>query len=137
MKPFIGTWRLISQDTHFPDGRVEPSRGKHPQGILMYDAAGNMAVQLMRTDEHADDYTDFSQLETALEGYHAYFGTYEVDKAQKVVRHHVIGSVYAGWRGTVQVRHYDFDDDLLTLSADGPDGTRRVLVWERVSGESA
>ncbi|GIK65576.1 MAG: hypothetical protein BroJett018_33700 [Chloroflexota bacterium] len=133
VKQFIGTWRLISQDTHFPDGRIEPSRGKHPQGILMYDAAGNMAVQLMRTDDRAGDYTDFSQLATAMEGYHAYFGTYEVDKAKKIVRHHVIGAAYLPYRGTVQVRHYDFDDDLLTLSADGPEGTLRVLVWERVS----
>ena len=133
MKHFIGTWRLISQDTHFPDGRIEPSRGRNPQGILMYDAAGNMAVQLMRTDEHANGYTDFSQLATAMEGYHAYFGIYEVDEAHKIVRHQVIGSVYAAWRGTVQVRHYEFDEDLLTLSADGPEGTLRVLVWERVS----
>ncbi len=133
MKQFIGTWRLISQDTHFPNGRIEPSRGRNPQGILMYDAAGNMAVQLMRTDEHANDYTDFSQLATAMEGYHAYFGTYEVDTTQKIVRHRVIGSVYVAWRGTVQVRRYDFYDDLLTLSADGPEGTLRVLVWERVS----
>ncbi|MDX1994076.1 MAG: lipocalin-like domain-containing protein [bacterium] len=129
---FIGTWLLVSQDSHYPDGRVVPSRGEQPAGILIYDGAGNMAVQLMRTDERAGDYRDVSELRTAMEGYHAYFGTYEVDEAAGVVRHHVIGSAFPPYRGSVQVRAYRFDGDTLTLTAQAPhDETRRVLIWRR------
>lgn len=135
---FIGTWRLLSQGTQYPDGSIEPSRGENPQGILMYDALGNMSVQLMRTDERAGDYTDLSQIATAFEGYHAYFGTYEVDETEKIVRHHIIGAAYLPYRGTVQIRHYEFLGEAhhqLILKAVGADGTIRILVWERVLGK--
>jgi hypothetical protein len=79
----VGTWQLISQGTQYPDGRIEASRGENPQGILMYDALGNMSVQLMRTDHRAADYTDLAQIATAFEGYHAYFGTYDVEETEK------------------------------------------------------
>lgn len=128
--PIIGTWQLVSQHTVYPDGRVVVTRGDAPRGVLMYDALGNMSVQLMRTDAHAGDYTDLSRLDTAMEGYHAYFGTYVIDEAAGVIRHHVIGAAYAPYRGTTQVRHYTLDDDTLTLRVEA--GTeQRVIVWRR------
>lgn len=96
----------------------------------MYDALGNMSVHLMRTDERAGAYTDLTQLETAMEGYHAYFGTYAVDETAGIVRHHVIGAAYPPYRGTTQVRHYRLEGDTLTLRVEA--GTEvRVLVWRR------
>jgi hypothetical protein len=133
----VGTWQLISQGTQYPDGRIEASRGENPQGILMYDALGNMSVQLMRTDHRAADYTDLAQIATAFEGYHAYFGTYDVEETEKIVRHHIIGAAYLPYRGTVQVRHYEFSGEAhhqLILKAAGSDGTTRILLWERVTG---
>jgi hypothetical protein len=134
---FTGTWMLLSQVTHYPDGRVVPSRGLRPAGILMYDALGNMSVQLMRTDEHANEYTDLTRIATALGGYHAYFGTYEVDTAQQIVINHVIGAAYIGYRDTVQVRRYQFspDGNTLTLQAVTPgENSVRVLIWQRMTG---
>lgn len=129
---FVGTWLLVSQHTVFADGASVPSRGENPVGVIMYDAVGNMAVQLMRTDEYAGDYTDLRDLRTAMSGYHAYFGRYEVDEAAHVVRHHVVGSAYPPYRGTTQVRAYTFVDDTLTLKAQSPDqDATRVLVWRR------
>lgn len=130
--PFVGTWLLVSQHSRYPDGSKRPSRGDNAAGILMYDRDGNMAVQLMRTDEHARKYTDLAALETAMEGFHAYFGRYEVDDKEQIVRHYVTGSGFFDYRGSVQVRRYSFEGDTLTLEAKSPfDDTTRVLVWRR------
>jgi hypothetical protein len=132
--PFIGTWLLVSQHSCYSDGRQEPSRGENPAGILMYDRAGNMAVHLMRTDARAGDHTDLSSLETAMQGFLAYFGRYEVDEEQQIVRHHITGASYPAYRGTTQIRRYTFDGDTLTLEAQSPfDASTRVLVWRRAA----
>src|SRR5215203_4997039 len=127
--PFIGSWRLVSQHILFADGRIEPSRGENPDGIIMYDAAGNMAVQLMRTDEHATDFTASSDLKSAMQGFLAYYGHYEVDEAAGVVRHFITGSSYFDWRGTTLERSYEFAGDTLTLKAQSPlgDNSTRLL----------
>jgi hypothetical protein len=127
---FSGTWKLISQHTHHPDGTITPSRGENPVGVIMYDANGNMAVQLMRVDDHAAEYTDLTTFSTAMSGYLAYFGTYKIDEASQTVTHHVIGASYFGYRGTQQIRRYTFDGDRLTLEAESND-THRVLVWQK------
>jgi hypothetical protein len=135
---FVGTWRLISQHTRLPDGTMTPSRGDAPSGVIMYDVYGNMAVQLMRTDNHVTEFTDLMLLETAMRGFHAYFGTYEVDEAEGVVRHHVIGAGYPDYRGTIQVRQFSFEGDTLTLQAPTPgEESMRVLLWQRVTGPLA
>lgn len=136
--PFAGSWRLVSQHSLYPDGRTEPSRGDNAEGMIMYDAAGNMAVQLMRTDGRAAEFTDLSALETAMQGYLAYYGRYEVDapqdERQGVVRHFVTGASYFGFRNTVQVRHYEFSGDTLTLKAKSSfDDSIRLLVWQRIA----
>jgi Lipocalin-like domain len=134
---FIGTWRLVSQHTHAADGSRTPSRGDGALGLLMYDAFGNMAVQLLRTDELRDRFTDLRSLETAMEGYLGYFGTYEVDAASLIVTHRVYGASFFGYRRSLQRRIYAFSegDSILTLTAAVPkDGSTRVLVWQRVTG---
>lgn len=135
VSPFIGAWLLVSQYSFYPDGRRQPSRGEQPAGILIYDGAGNMAVQLMRTDARAGEFTDLSTLETAMQGFLAYFGRYEVDAARGVVRHLIAGASYAAYRGTTQIRRYTFAGDTLTLEAPSPlDDSVRVLAWARRSG---
>ena len=132
--PFVGTWRLVSQHSLYPDGSTEPSRGDGADGIIIYDAAGNVAVQLMRTDEYARDFTNLAELKTAMQGFLAYYGRFEVYEAAGVVRHFVTGSSYFGYRGTTQVRHYEFVGDTLTLKAKSSfDDSTRLLVWRRVS----
>ncbi len=131
---FVGTWVLVSQETQHPDGRAVPSRGDGPLGLIIYDAAGNMAVQLMRTDSRAAEFHDMAGFDTAMQGYLAYFGRYDVDQAAGLVRHTVIGSSYFGYRGVVLTRAYAFQDDTLVLRATAADGnSQRVLVWRKVS----
>ena len=126
---FVGTWRLVEQVTHRVDGTTVYPRGKDALGILMYDALGNMAVQLMRAGGTS---ARLGSLDTAMNDFLAYFGTYSMDA--HTMRHHVQGCSYARWIGTNQVRHYKFDEQgsQLTLSVEGKDNERYVLLWRRV-----
>ena len=49
-RELCGTWMLVDRVDRTPDGRVVPERGLGPDplGILIYDAAGNMSVQIMK-----------------------------------------------------------------------------------------
>ncbi|NDJ53676.1 MAG: lipocalin-like domain-containing protein [Chloroflexi bacterium] len=134
MHQLVGTWRLVSQHTHYPDGTTIATRGENPDGILIYDEFGNMAVQLMRTDAQLVHYTDLNSRDTAMSGYHAYYGTYEIDEKASVVRHHVVGAAFPDYRSTTQVRHFKLEDDILTLQARSTvEDNFRVLVWQRVT----
>jgi hypothetical protein len=126
---------LVSQHSLYPDGTTKPSRGDNAEGIIMYDPAGNMAVQLMRTDEHAGEFADLADLQTAMQGFLSYYGRYEVDEQEGIVRHIVRGASFFGFRNTIQVRHYEFAGDTLTLRAQSSfDDSTRLLVWRRVQG---
>ena len=142
--PVVGTWRLVSCDAHRRNGQVQPLYGPKPEGRLIYDAAGNMSVQVMRADRPefrsgqkrrgGDD-----ELRAAYQGYEAYFSTYEVDEEAGIINHHVQGGLFPNWIGSNQVRYYRFDGpDRLILSTEaiGAAPVRRTivtLVWERIS----
>jgi hypothetical protein len=133
----IGTWRLLSQEQEFPDGRKEFTRGQNPDGILVYDAFGNLSVHLVRSEEPLVAFTDLSAFETAMGQYHGYFGTYEVDEAAQIVYHNIIGSAFPAYRGTRQVRHFVLEGDILTLYAKATtagDNTARYIVWQKLNG---
>lgn len=129
---FIGTWRLIDQQSFREGGTSAYPRGEEALGILMYDAAGNMQVQLARQGSAGGDMSSFK---TAMENFLAYFGTYTIDESAQTVTHHVVGSSYPGYVGTNQVRQFALDGDTLTLTAKGFGGDgeaeTRVLRWRR------
>src|SRR5262245_19512781 len=113
-KPFIGTWRLVS----ITGGNRPGNRGPNPTGIIMYDAHGNMAVQIM-PDRPRPKYTDPPTPEQALEamrGYVAYFGTYTIDEKAGTVTHHRQGMLDSG--AVDFVRKFQFT----------PDGNRITLI---------
>lgn len=136
---FVGTWVLVRQESQADDGTVEYPRGEHAAGVIMYDRAGWMSVQLMRTDARVHEYADLNDERTALEGFLAYHGQYTVDTAARQVIHHVAGCSYVGWRGRNLMRGFVFSDDdrVLTLTAATPiagDTRIRHLIWRRVTG---
>lgn len=133
---FAGTWTLVEQISRRGDGSTYYPRGKDAIGVVVYDAiSGYMSVQLGSSEVSAVSLTDYA---TAMHGFIAYHGPYEVDEVAQIVVHHVHGCTYPGWASTDQVRHFEFanDGDLLTLSADGRavDGTpeTRILTWKRL-----
>lgn len=128
----LGGWRLVSA---FADGKPTFARGVNPTGILFYDATGWMSVHIQGDHPPLDlapgaEPTPEQALHQ-IKIYNAYFGTYTVDEAKKIIVHHRLGSVNPGWRRQPDyVRAYEIvGDDRVILR---PVGNRNELVWERL-----
>jgi hypothetical protein len=134
---FVGTWRLISQVSRREDGTTYYPRGIGASGILMYDSYGIISVQLMRAGHGTGHTGQFDDFKAAMENYLAYYGTYRVDRRNRVVIHKIEGSSYPSYIGTELSRRYSFNADRLTLTAEGKGGDgedeTRTLTWQRVS----
>ena len=138
--PFIGAWRLVSSEFHMTGGEKAFPLGEHPQGLLIYDACGNVAAQLTRPDRRllaSGDQRDGTseEIREAFEGYVAYFGSYTVDPEAGVVTHHVAGSLLPNWIGGSQTRFYEINEDTLTLRTPPIQSGGReivgILIWSR------
>src|SRR5579872_3954999 len=93
----IGHWDLVSFAA-LNGSDVEYPWGYDIAGVIVYDAAGHMATQIMRHDRprfaSGDmDNGSFAELSAALSGYTAYFGTYSVDDSAGAVIHQIKGSL--------------------------------------------
>lgn len=138
---FVGTWQLVASEFRRSDGTIIYPYGQDALGTLYYDAAGNMAVQLMRVDRPLFAAGDRQQgtpeeIKAAFEGSLAYFGRYEVDEEAKIVIHHVTGCSFPNWIGQRQKRFFAFADNQLTLSTPplrvGGSTLIGVLHWQRI-----
>lgn len=135
--PLVGTWALVSTEWRRADGRHANPFGANAAGIVIYDAAGYMSAQVMRADRASAAIAGIdTAMASAAPGYIAYFGTYEIDAAARVITHQVIGSAFPGWVGQSHGRDFVVDGDRLVLSADvvSADGVavRASTQWERV-----
>lgn len=139
---FVGTWALVSQEFRDADGQVVYPAGNDAVGVIMYDSAGSMAVQIMRLDRPlfaSGDILDGTpaEIRAAYQGYNAYFGTYTVDEDRRIVTHHLRGSLFPNRVGSDQIRHFAFDGDRLTLKTPptlrGGSSLVGTLVWQRLS----
>ncbi|MEQ8234520.1 MAG: lipocalin-like domain-containing protein [Gammaproteobacteria bacterium] len=139
---FVGTWQLVESYSDKPSGRVAFPLGEHVIGRINYDAAGNMAAQLMgdqRKPFSSRDPREVGDAEyrEAFQSYTAYFGTYTVDADAGTVTHHVQGATVPNWPGQDQIRFYEFTGDRLTLKTPpmrGNDGEKAIhtLVWQKI-----
>jgi Lipocalin-like domain len=137
----VGTWQLISVEGHLPDGGRNHPYGRNPLGILMYDRLGNMAVQIMGRDRPSFKSADLKgglaqEAKDALDGAAVYFGTYETEEQTGTVCHHITGSVFPNWIGTVQRRKATVKGNRLVLSTEpllmGGSESVVVLEWQRM-----
>ena len=134
MNRFIGAWRLVSFEEETSDGEIVYPYGENPIGSLIYDSSGRMSVQIMRRDREPFSSSEWEtttaeEIKDAVEGFTAFFGSFEVDAANKTVIHRVEGHVLPGSVGKTLRREFEFTGDLLILK---PSPNRRV-VWERVT----
>ncbi|WP_257463496.1 lipocalin-like domain-containing protein [Archangium lipolyticum] len=138
----VGTWQLISVEGRLPDGSRDYPYGQNPLGILMYDRLGNMAVQLMGRDRPPFESADLKggsaqEAKDALDGAAVYFGTYETEEQTDTVCHHITGSVFPNWIGTVQRRKATVKGNRLVLSTEpllmGGSESVVVLEWQRMA----
>lgn len=140
-REFVGTWKLVGFESSDPESRTY--RGEHPFGVLVYDAAGNMAVQIV-PDRVRGPFTGpaaelFSgprptpeEAFDAIAGYAAYFGTYVVDERAETVTHKRVANLNPGGLGDF-VRRYEFEtpDRLILVPLERADRRAIRLTWER------
>jgi hypothetical protein len=127
--PLVGTWRLVSAEDIAPDGTVTYPFGKEASGVLTYDVAGTVTVQVMRKGR-----TKWAAFEDAkpepLLSYVAYFGTFEIDETKHIVTHHITGQLDPARIGKDNLRQYELTGDkLMLIELDRP---VRHVTWERV-----
>lgn len=133
MNEFTGAWRLVSVQEREPDGSLTNPYGEHPVGLLLYDETGRMSVQIMRSDRarlSSNDWDEIpaGEIKSAVEGFTAFFGTYEINEAEAVIIHRVEGHLLPNSVGKDLRRSYEFSGNRLTLK---PSASRSV-TWERV-----
>lgn len=129
---FVGNYKLIKFESFDEKGQAGP--GQYDAGRIMYDSAGQMAAQLMRSSRPRTNPTTESDRATAYQTYFAYYGGYTIDESKGMVVHHLQGSTNPSSTGTDFVRYYKFSDDgrFLTLSVKNARGqVTGVLTWER------
>lgn len=136
----VGTWALISSEWKRADGRHANPFGEGSVGMLTYDAAGFMAAQIMHAERPpmpGGPPTIDQAFATAVPGFLAYFGSYEIDDPAGVVIHTVIASSFPPWVGSEHHRRFAVDGDRLTLSDEltAADGVvvAASTVWHRVA----
>ena len=139
---FAGTWNLVDAYAETDGKRKTFALGEGTEGRIMYDAAGNMAAQLMNPTRSPMSSRNPSALapeefREAYLGYTAYYGVYEVDDEAGTITHHVTGALTPNWVGTDQVRYFELEGNrvkLRTPPMTTRDGSRavNVLIWERM-----
>src|SRR5437016_4390665 len=92
---FVGTWRLVSIEGVSCDVSF---REDGPSGVIMYDDTGHMAVQFSRRAKRAafargTNAGTVEEKAATFNSYAAYYGTFTVDSAARIVTHHLEGSV--------------------------------------------
>jgi hypothetical protein len=126
--------------------------GRKPTGVIMYSASGHVSVQFMRDPRPVlvgtpatNDAARLAgsrpfanlpadQLRDLLDGYYAYFGTYQVSAAGDSVAHVVQSSLRPTEVGVTYRRAIRVSGDRLFISLDATeDGVprHRVLTWRR------
>lgn len=137
---FVGTWKLVTFEFRGSDGSVVDVLGAGGQGLLMYDAQGHMSGQMMRADRPLFASGDqqkgtYAELQAAFGGYIAYFGTYEVDEANRTIIHHTQGAMFPNLVGQDQKRFYQFSGQQLTFTTPpmvmGGVTVTGVVRWEK------
>lgn len=131
---FIGHWRLVKFETI--DEKGVAGTAEYDGGRIMYDSAGNMSAQLMRSNRgKLSAPSTESERAAAYATYTAYYGKYTIDSSAGTVTHHVEGSANPNWVKTDLVRWYAFSSDgqQLMLSIKNAEGrVTGTLTWERM-----
>ena len=135
----VGTWVLVSARDRMKDGgeRFYPDLGAHGKGSLVYTADGHMCAQLMNPDrpkwKEFDKPTEAEKI-SAIDGFSAYCGRYEVDEQKGMLVHLPELAWSPNYVGTRQLRPYTLQDGLLTFAGkplDEPEVESYSITWRR------
>ena len=124
-RAFVGAWRLIHSVEYGPSGERHYPFGEDAIGYIIYSESGVIAVQISRRGRPVAGPNPV----VGKKDYLAYFGRYELDVQNAVIRHLLEGELFPGHAEDLE-RKYHFFDEKLSLKP--LDGTNREIVWLRV-----
>lgn len=151
-----GSWALVSWERFRGGAFLEYPLGSAPVGLLTYDPAGFMQVQMVararslptfrnpRDAAHAslrDQQPPPAQaleLTRTYQSFAGYAGRFEVDEASQVIRHHLWTGIDPRLVAAVQERLYRFVDDdtlILRIRPYPVEGVAHhdVILWRRAT----
>jgi Lipocalin-like domain len=137
-KQVVGAWTLTSLVLD-QDGKKSEPYGSEPKGTAIFTSNGRTAVVITRADlpKFASNNRTTGTPEenkAAVAGSIAYFGTYEVNDADKTLTTHVEGSTFPNWTGADQKRTLEVSGDQMKFVNKSPSMGQGVATatWKRV-----
>lgn len=139
-RSLAGTWTLAAAEKQLPDGSIVSDYGDAPRGRLMIDPEGRYSIQIFRSDRpqfasgEKSSATE-SELRAAVVGASTHYGLLQVDWAAARLTFTIEDSSFPNWRRAVQVRSFDFADEVLTYRLPPrADGSVPITIWRRERG---
>jgi hypothetical protein len=132
----VGTWTLVSETDTQSDGKKSEGFGPNPLGTYMFDANGHFTQMLLRADlpKYANRLQGTpDQYKAVGQGLVAYYGTYSVSEADKVMTVHIVGGSFATFNNTDGKRMITSltADELKITNPTTSGGTTAESVWRR------
>ena len=114
----VGAWTFVSADSVRNDGSKVAVFGSNPKGTIIFTGDGHFALVQMREDiprlaSNSRDQGTPEEYKAIVQGSLAYFGTYSLNEAEKVINIRLEGSTFANLMGAGEQKRI-----LTTLTAD-------------------
>jgi hypothetical protein len=111
----VGAWTLVSLTAGEGADQTFPY-GANPQGSMMVDANGRFMITVVRSDlpQFASNNRMTATPDEAtavVQGSIAYYGSYSIDEATRVITVNVEGSTFPNFTGGTQTRILSFNGD--------------------------
>ena len=137
-KRLVGSWTMTGNVLD-QDGKKSEPYGPGAKGTVIFTSSGRTAVVITRAElpKFASNNRTTGTPEenkAAVAGSIAYFGTYDVNEAEKVVITHVEASTFPNWVGTDQKRTLEVSGDEMKFINKAPSMGQGVVTasWKRV-----
>jgi hypothetical protein len=139
----LGAWSL-TEAVSITGSDIAPWSGRQTPitGILIYLDSGWMSVQISGARPDTISRADFGKLSTAdrfvwLKEYYAYYGTFEIDEAARVVTHRLADSLFPYEKAANLKRSFELEGNILTLLTEPREEAGRStfnrLVWKKTA----
>ena len=111
----VGSWTLVSLTAGEGAHQTLPY-GPNPKGSMMVDANGRFMITVVRSD--LPNFASNNRMRgtpdesnSVVQGSIAYYGTYTIDEATRVITVKVEGSTFPNFTGGTQTRILSFNSD--------------------------
>ena len=135
-----GTYVLVSVDNIDKNGTRTHLYGDSPQGLLIFDSAGNYSLQIMSGNRLKFASADKAkgtddENRAAVKGCNTHFGTYSVDYSSGTITFNILHASFPNWEGTQQRRPFISDGVVFKYTVPAPTTGGAVtgeVVWKKI-----